>query len=310
MAHPRAQPSTDEQLRALLKRVRRLEVRARADVGDLASGQYRSRFRGQGMEIDRVREYSPGDDIRSIDWNVTARAGRPYVKVFREERELSIMLLVDVSGSMRFGAIPPWSERTKVVTAAEAAAIVAITALRNQDRVGLIAFTDRTELHLPARRGRDHTMRLVREVLATDGARRPTDVPHALRDLQRGQRRRSVVFLISDFIDPHPDLAAALRAARRRHDVIGVRVTDPAELSLPTTGGPLLLRDPEGTMVRAFRGGRRAARDYQALVNRHREEVTRAFRQAACDLVDCRTDEAAFDAIQRFFRQRRRRVAA
>ncbi|MBA2480978.1 MAG: DUF58 domain-containing protein, partial [Planctomycetes bacterium] len=154
------------ELKELLRQVKRIELRTERLVSSLAAGRYRSAFRGQGMEFDEVREYAAGDDVRTIDWNVTARAGRPYVKVFREERELTTMLLVDVSASMRFGAIPGMSPRVKLALAAEAAAVVGVTALRNHDRLGLVLFSDRTELHLPARKGRGHAMRLVREVLA------------------------------------------------------------------------------------------------------------------------------------------------
>lgn len=297
----------DEELADLLKRVRRLEMRARKEVGDLSAGAYRSRFRGQGMEFDRVREYAQGDDIRNIDWNVSARAGRPFIKIFQEERELSIMLLVDCSGSMSFGGIKPWSERSKAFTATEAAAIIAITALRNSDRVGLIAFSDQTELHLPARRGRNHTLRLVRELLGIQDRRRATNVPHALEEIRHVHKRRAVVFVISDFMDPHPDLGSALQQAKRKHDVIGIRITDPAELDLPASGAPLVLRDPEGNGNRVFKGGRRARARYKALIADHRETVEMAFRSAGADLIDCSTDEHAFSAVQRFFRQRSRK---
>ena len=153
----------------ILRQVRRIELRTEKLVSSLAAGAFRSAFRGSGLEFEEVREYSPGDDVRAIDWNVTARAGRPYVKVFREERELSLAVLVDVSGSMRFGAIPGLSPRTKLALAAEAAAVVAVNAMRNRDRIGLVTFAAATEHHLPLRRGRGHCLRLVREVLAARG---------------------------------------------------------------------------------------------------------------------------------------------
>jgi uncharacterized protein (DUF58 family) len=302
-----AAAAPDDGLRELLRRVRRIELRARNAVGDLAAGAYRSRFRGQGMEFDRVREYDLGDDLRSIDWNVTARAGRPFVKVFREERELSLMLLVDVSGSMRFGGLDG-NSRAKHLTAAETAAIVAVTALRNADRVGLVAFSDRTELHLPARKGRNHVLRLVREILAARGGGRRTDVGHALDELERVHRRRAVVFLISDFLEPHPDLARVLQRSRRRHDLIGLRIGDPAELRLPATRGVLRLRDPEGGGLRTLALDPAGAARYARMMDGHRSEVATAFRAAGCDLVDIATDLDAMGALRSFFLRRRRQV--
>src|SRR4051812_28706505 len=192
-------------LKDILRQVKRIELRTNRLVSSLAAGRYRSAFRGQGMEFDEGREYTEGDDIRAIEWNVTARAGRPYVKVYREERELTVMLLVDVSASMRFGAIPGLSPRVKIALAAEAAAVVGVTALRNHDRIGLVLFSDRTELHLPARKGRGHAMRLVREVLAApqlEGAARATGLAESLDELARVAKRRAVCFVVSDFIFP------------------------------------------------------------------------------------------------------------
>ncbi|MCK6491061.1 MAG: DUF58 domain-containing protein [Planctomycetes bacterium] len=295
----------------ILRQVRRIELRTERLVSSLAAGRYRSAFRGQGMEFDEVREYAAGDDVRAIDWNVTARAGRPYVKVFREERELTVLLLVDVSGSMRFGAIPGISPRAKLALAAEAAAVVGVTALRNGDRLGLVLFSDRTEVHVPARRGRGHALRVVREVLAPAGGARATDLAHALDELARVARRRAVVFLVSDFLhDPaqRPRLATALARAGRRHDVVGLRVSDPGEASLPAVGGAIALDDPEGGGGLVLAGGRAAAARYAAAWGEARSASERQFRAAGCDLVDLSTRESALGAMERFFRQRRRRV--
>lgn len=295
----------------ILRQVRRIELRTERLVSSLAAGRYRSAFRGQGMEFDEVREYAAGDDVRAIDWNVTARAGKPYVKVFREERELTVLLLVDVSGSMRFGAIPGISPRAKLALAAEAAAVVGVTALRNGDRLGLVLFSDRTEAHVPARRGRGHALRVVREVLSPPAGARPTDLAHALTELSRVARRRAVCFVVSDFLgDPaaRPALATALARAARRHDVVGLRIADPGEASLPAVGGTLLMRDPEGGRTLALAGGAAAAARYAAAWQEARGASERLFRAADCDLVDLSTRESALDALQRFFRQRRRRV--
>lgn len=291
----------------ILRQVRRIELRTARLVTSLASGGYRSAFKGQGMEFDEVREYSAGDDVRTIDWNVTARAGRPYVKVFREERELTIVLVVDVSASMRFGAIPGVSPRAKLALAAEAAAVVGINALRNGDRLGLVLASDRTERHLPARKGRGHCMRVVREVLAPVQSSRGTDLVHALDELVRVSKRRAICFLISDFLSLGNDFSTALSRASRRHDVVGLRVMDPGEATLPNLGVPLAIDDPESGAGAVLAGGVKAAARYKAAWDGARAAATKSFRGADCDLVDLSTTESAVTALLRFFRQRRRR---
>jgi uncharacterized protein (DUF58 family) len=305
---------TPDAMAEILRQVRKIEIRTNRLVSSLAAGPYRSAFRGQGMAFEEVREYVAGDDVRSIDWNVTARAGHPYVKVFREERELNTFLLVDVSGSMRFGAIPGVSPRAKLALAAEAAAVVAVTALKNNDRIGLVTFSDRTELHLPARKGRGHVTRLLREVLASRSTGRPTDLAHALDELVRVSNRRTVCFLVSDFLFTRgaADLrfADSLARASRHHDVVGLRVSDPAETSLPGGTTPLVLQSPEGDAVEVFAAGKRARAAYAKAWRDARANVDTAFRGAGCDLVDLVTDRSAFSALSRFFRERRRRVHA
>ena len=291
----------------ILRQVRRIELRTERLVTSLASGGYRSAFKGQGMEFDEVREYAAGDDVRAIDWNVTARAGRPYVKVFREERELTIVLVVDVSASMRFGAIPGVSQRAKLALAAEAAAVVGVNALRNNDRLGLVLASDRTECHLPARKGRGHCLRVVREVLAPTSTSRGTDLAHALDELVRVARRRAVCFLISDFLAPGPGFDKALIRAARRHDLVGLRVMDPAESELPAAGVPFAIDDPETGAQAVLAGGRTARERYRGAWNAAREATAKGFRGAGCDLVDLDTRESAVAALMRFFRSRRRR---
>lgn len=295
----------------ILRQVRRIELRTERLVSALAAGRYRSAFRGQGMEFDEVREYASGDDVRTIDWNVTARAGKPYIKVFREERELTVLLLVDVSGSMRFGAIPGLSPRAKLALAAEAAAVVGVTALRNGDRLGLVLFSDRTEVHVPARRGRGHALRVVREVLAPAEGARPTDLAKALDELGRVAKRRAVCFVVSDFLGApaqRPALATALARAGRRHDIVGLRITDPGETALPAGGAPLVLADPEGGEVGVFAGGAAARTRYATAWSEARTATDRLFRSSGCDLVDLLTNESAFTALEKFFRRRRRRI--
>jgi uncharacterized protein (DUF58 family) len=299
---------TEQDLAKILKQVRRIELRTKKMVSNLAAGSYRSAFKGTGLEFDEVREYSEGDDVRHIDWNVTARAGKAFVKVFREERELSIAVLVDCSGSMRFGAIPGVSDRAKQALAAEASAVIAINAMRNRDRIGLVAFSDRTEVHLPVRRGRGHSLRLVREVMASGATPRRADLDHALDELRRVAKRRAVCFLISDFLDVDDRFASALAQAGRTHDLIGLRVADPAEATLPNGSAPLALVDPEGSGEMLVALNDRARRGYAKAYGEHREKVSTAFRSAGCDLVDLTTDQPAVTAITRFFRERRRRV--
>jgi uncharacterized protein (DUF58 family) len=302
-------------LKDILRQVKRIELRTNRLVSSLAAGRYRSAFRGQGMEFDEVREYTEGDDVRAIEWNVTARAGRPYVKVFREERELTTILLVDVSASMRFGAIPGVSPRAKLALAAEAAAVVGVTALRNHDRIGLVLFSDRTELHLPARKGRGHAMRLVREVLAAPmraHTGRGTGLAEALDELGHVAKRRAVCFLVSDFLFAADGSSArfgrALARAARRHDVVGLRVCDPAEEALPAGGEPLVIEDPEGDAQAVVRAGAAARAAYAKAWAQSRGRTAECFGGAGCDLVELRTDRSALSALARFFRERRRRL--
>ena len=290
----------------ILRQVRRIELRTERLVSSLASGGYRSAFKGQGMEFDEVREYAAGDDVRLIDWNVTARAGRPYVKVFREERELTIILVVDVSASMRFGAIPGVSPRAKLALAAEAAAVVGINALRNGDRLGLVLSSDRTERHLAARKGRGHCMRVVREVLAPLTASRGTDLAHALDELVRVAKRRAVCFVVSDFLDTGPGFAKALTRAARRHDLVGLRVMDPGESTLPQVSVPLVIEDPETGTQQVLASGAAARARYAAAWKSEREVVAKAFRGSGCDLVELSTADSAVTALMRFFARRRR----
>lgn len=303
---PRTPP--DDRLGEILRQVRRIELRTERMVSSLTAGAFRSAFKGSGLEFEEVREYSAGDDVRSIDWNVTARAGKPYVKVFREERELSLAVLVDVSGSMRFGAIPGISERAKLALAAEATAVVAVNALRNRDRIGLVTFAGTTVGHLPLRRGRGHCLRLVREVLGARTAPGRADPVHALDELRRVARRRTVCFVVSDFLGMDDRLGDALARAARRHDIIGLRIADPAEQRLPVGSLPLALVDPEGDGELVLANSARARNAYAAAYQHQRKRVADLFRGSGCDLVDLRTDSAAAPALMRFFTERRRRI--
>ena len=297
-----------DDIKELLKQVKRIEIRSRQDMDDLTAGAYRSRFKGQGMAFEDVREYVPGDDVRHIDWNVSARAGHPYVKVFREEREMTVLLVVDCSGSMRFGAIPGFSSRSKMATAAEAAAMVAITALANKDQIGLLVFSDRCERHLAPRRGRNHILRLVREIIDPTRPPRSTDLTAALDEVLRTQRRRTVCFLVSDFLNLDERFAARLQRVRRKHDLIGIRIDDPAERELPKGTWPLALEDPETGNMAVLADNLRARERYRQAWLQQRERCRLAFLAAACDLLDCDTESSTLRSLQRFFSLRRRRI--
>ncbi|TVR09451.1 MAG: DUF58 domain-containing protein [Planctomycetota bacterium] len=296
---------TNEDLRGVLERVRPLDMRPRTLRGLSGLGAYRSRFRGQGMEFDRVREYNHSDDIRAIDWNVTARVGRPFVKVFREERELSVMLLVDISGSMRCGGVHPWSGRNKLLTACEIAGVFAMTAQQHHDRVGLQTWDQQCRQHFPIRRGRRHAIRLLGSILDAPESHVPGNMVAALQDYVAAQRRHSIVVVISDFLDPLADLQAAVSLTSRHHQVIGVQVTDPSEEDLPHAAGPLWLADGEGRGLFAVPGGVRAARRYRAIYQEQMDTVRGAFRRAGCDFCQVGSDSDVSGVLGQFFQQQR-----
>jgi len=285
----------------ILKKVRRLEITTRGLVNDVFSGEYHSVFKGRGMEFSEVREYQIGDDIRTIDWNVTARNGRPYVKVFEEERELTIMLLVDVSSSGEFGTV----DQMKGEIAVEVCALLAFSAIKNNDKVGLIIFTDKIEKFVPPRKGRSHVLRLLRELLYFKPENRQTDISLALEYLSRVARRRSVVFLISDFMSK--GFERELRIAKERHDIVALNIIDPRELSLPDlgyieledaeTGEQILLNTRDPQVRRQF--GEKAA---GAVAKRKK-----MFRAMNIDAVFLDTGKPYIEPLMTFFRMRAKR---
>ena len=284
--------------REVLRRVRELEIRTRRQVKDILAGQYSSVFKGRGIEFSEVRAYSPGDDVRTIDWNVTARFGHPFVKRFVEERELTVVLALDGSASGRFGSGSAWkSER-----AAEAAAILAAAAIRNNDKVGLTIFTDRVEKYVRPEKGRTHVLRVIREALFFRPRGTRTRIASALEHVSNVQKRRSVVFLISDFLDSgYDDL---LKAAARRHDMIAVSMTDPRELALPAAG-LVALEDAETGDVRLVdTSSRRVRRAFEDAARRRVAERTALFRRAGIDEIALSSEAPAFGALLEFFRMR------
>ncbi len=285
----------------LLEKIRRIEIRARRLLNTALLGEYHSVFKGRGMEFNDVREYVPGDDIRTIDWSVTARLNAPFVKQFVEERELTVMLAVDVSASGGYGS----SGRSKLDIATEIAALLAFSAIRNNDRVGLVAFSDRIEKFVPPRKGREHVLRLIRELVFLQPEGRGTDMNAALNYLNRVQRRRAVVFLISDFYAP--DFSATLRVSGRRHDVIALAVTDPAELELPA-GGLLRLEDAEtGQEVVVDAGDRRVRERYHHMALEARVTRHSLLNSVKVDTIDIATDEPYMPPLYQFFQRRSRR---
>ncbi len=289
--------------RELIRRVRKLEIRTRRLVDESLAGSYHSMFRGRGMEFAGVREYTPGDDIRTIDWNVSARMGSPFVKKFTEERELTVVLVVDASGSAQFGTQPS----TKMQMSAEISALLAFSAIRNNDQVGLLLFSDRVEGFLPPRKGREHGLRVLREVLAAEPVGRGTRIGEALEYLQHVVRKRAVVFLISDFQDQ--DYDRVLRVTARKHDVIAVAVSDPREGELPAVG-LIAVEDPETGERGVIDAGSRAVRRvYAEFRERSRAELRTKMRRSGVDLLELSTDQPYDLPMMRFFRERARRVS-
>ncbi|HXJ37524.1 MAG TPA: DUF58 domain-containing protein [Candidatus Eisenbacteria bacterium] len=287
-----------EQLRA----VRKIQIRTSHLVSDLFAGQYQSVFKGRGMEFAEVRLYQPGDDVRTIDWNVTARTGTPHVKRFAEERELTVMLVVDASASTVFGS----RRQTKQALAAELGALLAFSAITNNDKVGLVMFSDRIELALPPRKGNRHVLRVIREILSLRPTGRGTDVPAALEHLGRVTKRRCVLFLVSDFLTP--GWKQALRLASRRHDVIAVVLEDPRESELPSVGLVELEEAETGERYVVDTRDWRVRDAFARQAALARAQRDRDLRAADVDAIVVGTDRPYIEAIMRFFRMRERRA--
>ncbi len=286
----------------LMKQVGRIKMITSRLVDDRLSGEYHSVFRGQGIEFDEVREYVPGDDIRSIDWNVTARMGHPYVKRFSEERELTVLFLVDVSGSQSFAS----TARSKAQTAAEITCLLALSAIKNQDNVGLILFSDQIEKFIPPRKGKTAAMRLVREVLASEETQHGTDIAAALRFLNGVQKRKAVVFLISDFIDREYD--RELRVTARKHDVICCPVSDPREMVLPNVGLVEIEDSESGELTLTDTSSRAVREEFARRAASEREQLIRSFRRNKVDFISLSTDRPFVDDVRRLFKQRQIRA--
>ncbi len=289
------------QTRELLKQVRHIEIKTRGLVNEVFSGEYHSVFKGRGMEFAEVREYQPGDDIRNIDWNVTARFSHPYVKVFEEERELTVMLLVDMSGSLIFGSV----EKTKQQIAAELSAILAFSAMKNNDKVGLIMFTDRIEKFIPPRKGKSHVLRIIREVLSFEARGNLTDIKGALEYFNNTIKKKSITFLISDFIDEGYE--RILKIVGRKHDLIGVALTDPREAEFPSAG-LVQFKDAETNQVRFVdTSDKRVRTFYDDFRNDALKKRNSVFISGGIDKIEIDASESYIKPLVEFFKAREKK---
>ncbi len=285
----------------VLKKIRRIEIRTKKLVNDLFSGEYHSTFKGQGMEFEEVRQYEPGDDIRLIDWNVTARTGYPHIKKFKEERELSVVLLVDASSSGQFGT-RKWF---KSETAAELCALLAFSAIKNNDKVGLIIFTDSIEKFVPPKKGRGHVLRLIREILYFRPQGTQTDIGGALEYFTKVIKRKSVVFLVSDFLSE--GFYKPLQIANNKHDIIAVKITDPRETKFENVG-LIELEDAEtGEVIMVDTASRTFRREFAARAQEDTSALEKGFKLINLDFINIRTDKSYIVPLINFFKKRERR---
>ena len=286
----------------LLKKIRRIHIRTSHIANDLFAGHYQSTFKGQGMEFEEVREYQPGDEIRRIDWNVTARQGKPFVKRFREERELTVMVLMDVSGSQEFGT----TDQLKREMAAEVAATLAFSAIKNNDKVGLIGFSDRIERYVKPDKGTRHVLRVIRELLTLRATGRGTDIGLALDYLNRVSTRRAVVFVVSDF--QAADYERSLRVARRRHDVIPIVLSDPREIELPKARLVDLVDAETGQRMTVDMSSKWFRDEYRRRALAASELREKEFRRMKIDGVELMTGQSFVEPLTKFFRAREARL--
>ena len=282
----------------ILRQVKLIELRTRGLVNSVFTGEYRSVFKGQGMEFSEVREYQPGDEVRTIDWNVTARMGRPFVKRYIEERELTVMLAVDLSGSERFGTV----HRFKSELASELAAVVAMSAVRNNDRVGVVLFTDRIEYVVPPRKGRKHVLRIMRDLLSFEPVGKGTDMIGVIDHLARTLKQKAIVFLVSDFVAA--DIEHPLKILAQRHDVVAVTVEDPSERVLPDIGLARFVDPETGQQIEIDTSSSVVRRDFERRVTEERDERRHLLRRLAIDEVPVRTDGNYIEPLLKFFRSR------
>lgn len=285
----------------IIKKIKKIHIKSGRLVNTMMAGQYKSVFRGSGIEFEEVREYTPGDEVKSIDWKVSARLGRPYVKLYREERELIIMLLVDMSASGYFGT----GENVKQETAAETAAVLAFNAIRNNDKVGAILFTNEIEKYIPPKKGSAHVWRVIKEIFAFQPRYRGTDIQKAVRYLGRVCRKRTVSFLISDFLSP--DYRHQLKIAAKKHELIGIMLSDPGEFALPSAG-ILEVRDFEtGEQLLIDASDPKTRRAFQALKTDEYRQLIESLKTADIDCIEISTRDSVADVLTKYFHYRERR---
>jgi uncharacterized protein (DUF58 family) len=293
----------DERLTRILKRVRKIELITRGMVKETLGGAYHSRFKGQGIEFDDFREYQPGDDVRFLDWNVTARMNEPFVRKYIEERELTVMLVVDVSGSGDYGS----QEDSKRERAAEVAAVFAFSAVQNQDKVGLILVSDQVEQYLPAKKGGSHALRCLRDILNIQPKQRKTNLAPALDLAMERIAHRALVVVVSDFLTQNDAWEYSLRSLASKHDVVAVHISDPREWELPNAGR-VCLEDPETGEQYVVNTSHPAVRlQYAQRISERQDVLTRMLRKNAVEKIDVRTDHDYVPALKSYFRARRRR---
>ena len=293
----------DERLTRILKRVRKIELITRGMVKETLGGAYHSRFKGQGIEFDDFREYQPGDDVRFLDWNVTARMNEPFVRKYIEERELTVMLVVDVSGSGDYGS----QEDSKRERAAEVAAVFAFSAVQNQDKVGLILVSDQVEQYLPAKKGGSHALRCLRDILNIQPKQRKTNLAPALDLAMERIAHRALVVVVSDFLTQNDAWEHSLRSLASKHDVVAVHISDPREWELPNVGR-VCLEDPETGEQYVVNTSHPAVRlQYAQRISERQDVLTRMLRKNAVEKIDVRTDHDYVPALKSYFRARRRR---
>ena len=284
----------------ILKKVRELEIKSKKLTSDLFTGEYHSAFKGRGMSFKEVREYAAGDDIRFIDWNVSARFGHPFSKVFEEERELTVMLLVDISGSSLFGTVH--ARKRDIVT--EIAAVLSFSAVNNGDKIGVIFYSDKVESYIPPRKGKQHALFIVRELLSKEPKSKATKVSSALRFFNNSTRQKSIAFILSDFLDANYE--QALRVAAKKHDIIGIKLYDNMDMKLPNAG-LLQVEDAESGKTKWIDSSSSFVRyQYQQEFFRVTEYSTQTFKKAGSDLLHLRTDEDYVKVLQKFFISRNR----
>jgi uncharacterized protein (DUF58 family) len=287
----------------ILKKIRLIEIQSRKPVNQLFAGEYRSVFKGEGLEFHEVREYQPGDDIRLIDWNVTARLGRPFIKKFVEERQRTIVLMVDVSASQDYGSL----SKSKNEIAAELAAILAFSAIKNNDLVGLLLFSDKIEKYIPPKKGKKHVMRLIRDILFFKRLGVRTDISGALKYFSRVQRKSAIIFLLSDFLGNSYE--RQLTALARRHDLIPVMIKDRFERVFPLHNGLLHIEDPESGEIRAVDGGDPAVREsYRQVAEAEYQHRLRYFRRIKVDCLELSTDGNYLGPLNLFIKRQQKKV--